>query len=109
MYIDSHSLLAQLGYHENEATLKQMDKIISNTKEFDKFSKHILSLLDHIKHTNSIIAMSNSNDFLKIKFEGNSPELLDEFQQITKAWAEKYNISLQKVPKKEVFYILGTK
>ena len=109
MLIDSHSLLTQLGYHESEATLKQMDKIIVNTKEFGKFSKHILSLLDHIKHTNSIIAMSNSNDYLKIKFEGNSPALLEEFKQIVTTWAEKYNIELQKVPNKEVYYILGAK
>lgn len=109
MLIDSHSLLTQLGYHESEATLKQMDKIIANTKEFGKFSKHILSLLDHIKHTNSIIAMSNSNDYLKIKFEGNSPALLEEFKQIVTTWAEKYNIELQKVPNKEVYYILGAK
>lgn len=109
MHIDAHSLLVQLGYHESEATLSQMDKIIANTNGFEKFSKHILSLLDHIKHTNSIIAMSNSNDYLKIKFEGNSPVLLEEFKQIVLTWAQKYNVELQKIQQKEVYYILGAK
>ena len=52
--LNANSLLVQLGYAQNEASLKQMQSIIDNTKGFDKFSKHILSLVDHIKHTNSI-------------------------------------------------------
>lgn len=106
--LTSESLLVQLGYTPNDATQKQMDKIIANTNGFDKFSKHLLSLTDHIKHTNSYIAMSNTNDYLKIKSESPSSELLNEFHTIVSDWATKYNIKLEKIKNKEVYYILGS-
>lgn len=105
--LNANSLLVQLGYSQNEASIKQMQAIIDNTNGFEKYSKHILSLVDHIKHTNSIVAMSNSTNHLKIKCEGTSNELLVEFHQIVKDWADKYNIKIEKVNGKEVYYVLG--
>lgn len=105
--ITPESLLIQLGYAPNEATLKQMSAILANTHHFDKFSKHILALEDKIKHTNAIIAMSNTNNYLKIKYEGTSEALQQEFHSIVQNWADKYNVQIQKVTDKEVYYILG--
>jgi len=42
--ITPENLLIQLGYPVNDATLAQMNRIIENTKGFDHFAKHILTL-----------------------------------------------------------------
>lgn len=109
MYLElsPQAVLTQLGYSISEASIKQIETIISNTNGFDKFSKHILSLIDHIKHTNAYIAMSNTNNFLKIKSESPSAELLVEFHQIVTEWSSKYNIKLEKIHNKDVYYIIG--
>ncbi|AXH10348.1 hypothetical protein CP960_11470 [Malaciobacter halophilus] len=103
-------VLSQLGYTKNESSLKQAEKMIATTKEFDKFAKHIISLNDHLKKMNAYVALSNSSEFLKIKCDENdAEEILEEFHQEVQHWANKYNIDLKKLDGKEVYYILGTK
>jgi len=97
----------QLGHGEN--TLNQTKKAIENTKNFDKFSKHIISLNDKLKHMNAYVALSNSESYFKIKCDTtkDSPEIVEEFKQAVQAWSEKYVVNLQKVENKDVYYILG--
>ncbi len=47
--VSAEVILSQLGYSQNEASLKQAQKMIEVTQGFDKFAKHILSLNDHLK------------------------------------------------------------
>jgi len=102
------ALLIQLNYPQNEHTLQQMKKIIDNTNNFDKFSSHLLSLKDNIAHYFGFIAMSNSYDYLKIKCEETeSEENIKVFEEVTKAWAKKYKITLQQVGQKPTYYIIG--
>lgn len=107
--LNAESLLKQLGITEVDNALAQAEKVISNTKGFDKFSKHIISLNDFLKHVSGFIALSNKKDYLKIKCDEdvNSPEIVKEFHDKVNDWAVKYKVELEKVPAKEVYYILG--
>jgi hypothetical protein len=102
-------LIAQLELGSGEATLKQTQKAIESTKEFDKFAKHIISLNDKLKHMNAYIALSNTEPCLKIKCDSanDSEEVIAEFTQTIKTWAEKYHVELKKVDNKDVYYIVG--
>ncbi len=102
-------LLSQLGYSKSDTSLQQAQFVISQTKDFNKFSKHLISLNDHLKKMNAYVGLSNSTKYLKIKCDENdADEILEEFHDEVKHWAEKYNIKLQKLEGKEVYYILGT-
>ena len=107
--ISPEVLLSQLGYVKNDSALRQAEQVITKTKEFGKFSKHIISLNDHLKKMNAYIALSNSSDYLKIKCDENdADEILEEFHEEVSHWANKYNVNLEKLDKKHVYYILGT-
>ena len=105
--ITAENLLNQLGYSVNEASLKQINKIIESTKGFDKFAKHILSLNDHLKHLNGYVTLSNSVDKLKIKTETTNEAFIEEFNEIVQKWAQKYNVRVEKLENKNVYYIYG--
>jgi protein subunit release factor A len=102
-------VLSQLGYSKSDNALQQVENIINKTKNFDKFAKHIISLNDHLKKMNAYVAMSNSSNFLKIKCdEHDAKEILEEFHEEVSHWANKYNVALEKLNNKHVYYILGT-
>ncbi len=110
MHLDltPEALLVQLGYTRNEQTLQQMNNIIANTKDFDKFSQHLPSFNDALAIEKGFIAMSNSEDHLKIKCdEDSNADNLSAFTELVKHWAEKYKLQLQKVEGKNTYYILG--
>ncbi len=102
------AMLTQLGYSFNESVKVQMERIIKNTKDFLTIQKHIVQLSDALKPFQAHIAMSNSNDYLKIKNESekNSIKTVDN---IIHDWAQKYKIALKKVDGKNTYYILGFK
>ena len=107
--VSAEVILSQLGYSKSDSSLKQAEKMISNTINFDKFSKHIFSLNDHLKKMNAYIGLSNKTDYLKIKCEENdSDEILKEFDHEVSHWADKYNVKLQKLDNKPIYYIVGT-
>lgn len=106
--ISPEVLLSQLGYAKNESAMKQAEQVINMTKNFDKFSKHIISLNDNLKKMNAYVALSNSSDYLKIKCDENDAnEILDEFHNEISHWSSKYNVNLEKLDNKHVYYILG--
>jgi oligoendopeptidase F len=109
MHLDvtAEVIVSQLDYTKNEHTIEQAQKIIDNTNGFEKFAKHIISLNDQLKHMGGYVAMSNSHNYFKIKVENHSPEILKEFLELKDHWSHKYNVKLQKVENKEVYYILG--
>ncbi|XPV69407.1 MAG: hypothetical protein ACNI25_02240 [Halarcobacter sp.] len=103
-------LLSQLGYTKSDTSLKQAQVIMEQTKDFEKFSKHLISLNDNLKKMNAYVGLSNSSEYLKIKCDENdAQEILEEFHDEVNNWADKYNVDLQKLDKKPVYYILGTK
>jgi alpha-D-ribose 1-methylphosphonate 5-triphosphate diphosphatase PhnM len=108
--LSAEALLSQLGYSKTENSLEQMEKIMNNTKQFDKFSKHLLSLNDHLAPIKGFVAMSSTQDILKIKGSKHlSSEISEKFTQTVEHWADKYKVEIEKVEKKPTYYIIGHK
>ncbi len=104
-------LVSQLNIGKTDSSLELVEKAMANTKDFDKFSKHIISLNDKLKHMNGFVSLSNSVPYFKIKCDttNDSKEVVKEFTDEVNHWANKYNVELQKVDKKDVYYIIGHK
>ena len=102
-------LVSQLNIGKTDSSIDQVITAIENTKDFNKFSKHIISLNDKLKHMNGFVSLSNSVPHFKIKCDTtkDSQEIIQEFTDEVKHWANKYNVELQKVDNKDVYYIIG--
>jgi len=101
------AMLKQLGYTPNEALEQQLEAIENNTKDYEKIQKHILDLHDHLKVNNGYVALSNSKDYFKIKIESPTPELAQEAHEKVKHFGEKFKVTLEKLPNKDTYYIIG--
>ena len=101
------AMLTQLGYVPNDALLSQLEKIEKNTPGYEKISKHIMDLHDHLKVDGSFVALSNSQDYFKIKIEANSQELAQEAHEKVRRFSEKFKIKVNKLENKETYYIVG--
>lgn len=102
-------LASQLEIGNTEASLQQIKKNIENTREFDSFSKHIISLNDKLKHMNAYVGLSNKESYFKIKCEETeSDEIKKEFLDEIEHWGAKYHVILQQ-HNENVFYIIGKK
>lgn len=101
-------LVAQLDLGHGKNTLNQTKIAMDNTKEFEKFSKHIISLNDKLKHMNAYIGLSNTHDYFKIKCDDrDSKQIIKEFEEEIIHWSNKYDVELRKVDDKDVYYIIG--
>jgi len=108
--LTAEAVLAQLGYHKTDQLMEQMKNIIENTKDFNKFSQHIPSFNDALAVEKAFIAMSNSENHLKIKCEeDSSADNLSAYTELVHHWADKYKLELKKVENKNTYYILGLK
>jgi len=106
--LTSEALLKQLGYSVTEQTLKQINRIIDNTKGLEKFLPHLPSFSDALAVEKGYIAMSNSVDHLKIKCDADSnADNLAAFTELVNRWADKYKLTLKKVENKDTYYIIG--
>jgi len=103
------AMLTQLGYADNDSLHVQMQRIIDNTRGYEKISKHIADLHIALKAHGGHISLSNSVDNLKIKSESEFEKERKEVRDTINAWSTKYKVELQKVDKKETYYILGFK
>jgi len=101
------AMLTQLGYSPNPALVSQLEKIENNTKGYEKIQKHIMDLHDHLRVDGSFVALSNSEDYFKIKVEASSPELAEEAHEKVKHFSEKFKVDIKKLDKKDTYYILG--
>jgi len=101
------AILNQLGYTPNEALSLQLSRIEANTVGYDKIIKHILDLHEALKPAESYVAMSNSNDYFKIKIDATSEISAAEAMEKINHFADKYKAQLQKVDGKPTYYILG--
>lgn len=101
------ALLNQLGYTPNDALVKQLKEIENNTIGYEKIEKHILDLHDHLKVDNSYVAMSNSENYFKIKIEAPSAERTDEAIAKIEHFSEKFKVDIKRIEGKNTFYIVG--
>ena len=53
------------------------------------------------------MALSNSEDYFKIKVDAQSRELAQEAHEKIKHFSEKFKVTLNKLPNKETYYVLG--
>jgi len=108
--LSAEALLTQLGHAHNAQSIQQMNAIITNTKDFHKFSQHIPSFNDALAVEKGFIAMSNSQHYLKIKCHADeNADNLSAFETLIRHWADKYKLDLEKVENKNTYYILGHK
>ena len=101
------AMLRQLGYAPNEALINQLDKIERNTVGYEKIQKHIMDLHDHLKVDGSFVALSNSENYFKIKVEASSPELAEEAHEKIQHFSDKYKVTVNRLDNKKTYYILG--
>ena len=101
------AMLTQLDYAPNSALLSQLERIENNTAGYEKIQKHIMDLHDHLKVDGSFVALSNSEDYFKIKVEAPSPELAKEAHEKIKHFSDKFKVKLNKLENKETYYIIG--
>jgi hypothetical protein len=108
--VTTNMILSQLKYTVNDSSIAQANNAIKETINFNKFAKHLISLNDNLQHINAYIALSNNSNKFKIKFDNlDNGALLEEFHEIVKKWSNKYKVSLETIPNKEVYYIIGAK
>lgn len=103
----NEAILTQLGYVPNEALLAQLDRIVKNTHGFEKISKHIMDLNTALKVDGGYVALSNSEDCFKIKFENVCSECREGTLAKIDHFATKYKVKLERVEGKDTFYIRG--
>jgi hypothetical protein len=101
------AMLTQLGYVPNSALLEQLERVENNTSGYEKIQKHIMDLHDHLKVDGSFVALSNSEDYFKIKVDAQSSELAQEAYEKIKHFSDKFKVKLNKLPNKETYYIIG--
>ncbi len=101
------AIFNQLGYIPNEALAEQLSRIEKNTAGYEKIIKHILDLHEALKTDESFVALSNSNDYFKIKIDSNSDVSAADALEKINHFAEKYKVALQKVEGKPTYYIIG--
>ncbi|MBU0633146.1 hypothetical protein KKA17_10935 [bacterium] len=105
--MQTSAMLNQLGYMPNDTLVDQYRRIKQNTVGYEKIEKHIMDLNDALKPIGGYIAMSNSNDFLKIKVEAANEALREEALEKIEHFATKFKVELNKVDGKDTFYIIG--
>ncbi|MEK6658514.1 MAG: hypothetical protein AABY36_02395 [Campylobacterota bacterium] len=105
--MQTEAMLIQLGYVPNDALIKQLQKIQANTEGYEKIQKHIMDLHDHLKVDDSYVALSNSNDYFKIKIDAKSPEIAEEAHEKVKHFSDKFKVKVNKLENKNTYYILG--
>jgi len=105
--MQSEAVLKQLGYAPNDALIAQVKRIEEHTHGYDKIKKHVLDLHETLKVDDGYVAMSNSEDYFKIKIEAPSEGLKEEALEKVRHFKEKFKVKLQKVAGKETYYILG--
>lgn len=105
--MQKEAVLVQLGYVPNEALVSQLDRIQNNTMGYEKIQKHIMDLHNHLKVNGSYVALSNSNDYFKIKVDATSEELAKEAHEKVEHFSQKYKVKVDKLKDKETYYIIG--
>lgn len=105
--MNEEGILVSLGYSVNEATLKQLRGILSKCDFESNELERIVMLNDKLKIYDAYVAMSNSNDYFKVKYEKTSESQKEAVLDIIFGWSEKFKLKVQKVENKETYYITG--
>ena len=107
MHIEA--ILTQLDYTISPSSRAQVERVIANTTGFEHVEKHLIALHDALQVHHSFVALSSNKDYFKIKNEATSAEEIAEVNEMISKWAAKYKITLEKVPNKNTYYVIGYK
>jgi len=66
-----------------------------------------MDLHDALKVDGSFVAMSNTNDYFKIKVGETSPEIAEQVHEKIQHFSDKFKVTVKKLENKETYYILG--
>lgn len=103
------AILTQLGYSITPSAEAQLARVIANTPGFEHIEKHLIALHDALKPHHSFVALSSNKDYFKIKNEAQNAEMIDEVNDLIAKWSAKYKITVEKVPNKNTYYVVGYK
>lgn len=109
MQMTNEAILTQLDYTVTKSALEQLQRVIDNTHNFDQVQKHLISLHNQLKSHLSYVALSSTKDYFKIKNEAKTQDMQAEVNEMIQKWSNKYKITIQKVPQKETYYVIGFK
>ena len=107
--MDKQAILTQLGYSVTPSIEAHVTRVIDNTVGFEHIAKHVIALHDALKSHHSFVALSNNKDYFKIKNEAIGDEMVDEVNELIAKWATKHKVTLEQVPNKNTYYVLGFK
>ncbi|CAD7289760.1 hypothetical protein LMG7974_01843 [Campylobacter majalis] len=99
-----NALLAQLGYNTDEANIAHIKRILNNSDGVEPTD--VITLNDHLKSHLCFVALSSSEDRLKIKNVATIPEIKQQVEQIIQNWSIKNKILLKKI-NETTYYIIG--
>ncbi len=105
--LTNEAFLTQLGYTQHGNIETPLERVAVNTNGFEHLKGHIIQLADSLKPYDGFVAISNSHDYLKIKTLSTSSEQLLKAKELIEKWSKKYKVKLEKLPKKNTYYILG--
>ncbi len=103
----AQGILTQLGYSVTPNSIEQAKRIIANTKGFSHVEKHLINLHDKIQSHLGFVGLSGSKDYFKIKNTSKDDDIVKLVEKTILNWAEKYKITIQKVPNKQTYYVIG--
>ena len=105
--MQASAMLTQLGYTPNDTLIEQFQQIQQNTAGYDKIEKHIMDLHDSLKPIGGYVALSNSENFFKIKVDAQNQAFKEEAFEKINHFTSKFKVALIKVEDKDTFYIMG--
>ena len=105
--MSEEGILISLGYSANDATLKQLRGILSKCDFEDNELDRIITLNDKLKIYNAYVAMSNTHDSFKIKYDATGKMQKKAVLDLIFSWSEKFQLKIKKVENKETYYITG--
>lgn len=103
--MNEEGILLAFGYNANDATLKQLRAILSRCDFEQTELEKIVALNDKLKTYGAYIAMSNSNNYFKIKNESPDKHIREAVREAIFSWSDKNKRKLEKVEGKETYYI----
>lgn len=107
--MEKQAILTQLGYSITPSVEAQLTRVIANTIGFENVEKHLIALHDALKTHHSFVALSSNKDYFKIKNEALGEDMVAAVNDMIAKWSEKYKITVEKVPNKNTYYVIGYK
>lgn len=105
--MNTEGLLNQFGYTVTPNSVEQIERIVGNTKGFENVERHLIALNDKLKNHLGFVGLSGSKDYFKIKNTSPDKSVRKMVEEMILQWSEKFKITIEKVPNKDTYYVIG--